>query len=249
MRPRGSADEHVYLEIKKRILDGSLIPGARLVLRTIAKELDISLTPVSLALRMLERDGLVVVIPGMGAYVRMWDSNDIIQLYEIRAFHEALAARLCAREARKIDLDRIAEKNEQFRRSIDADDVEANIQADIELHTAIVRGARNPDLARITENLSIMACSMRLFALSLKVPSSTTRNLRLSKDLRDVHQPLIEAIVDRNLDIAESEGRKHVEESLERNRVWIENIKVLLENNPSEYGLLLNRKISNLLLG
>lgn len=230
-----SAEEIAYNEIKQRIVDGRLSPGARLVLRTLGKELGMSLTPVTLALRMLERDGLVVNAPGVGAVVRNWNREEIIHLYEIRAFQEALAARLCAKAANSLDIERITAANEAFKRAIDENDAEANLQADVEFHMAVVRGAHCADLERLIENLSIMRCSMRVFALSLKIPESLTASLRLSKDLRDVHQPVIDAIVRHDPDAAEKAGRQHVEESLERNRVWIDEVTTMVEGSQGRY--------------
>lgn len=230
-----SAEEIAYNEIKQQILDGRLRPGARLVLRTLGKQLNVSLTPITLGLRMLERDGLVVSVPGVGAYVRDWDRKEIINLYEIRAFQEALAARLCAREATSVDIERISSANEAFMRSIDEDDAEANVQADVDFHMAVVRGTHSPDLERMTENLSIMRCSMRMFALSLKIPDLVTKSLRLSRDLRDVHQPIIDAIVSRDLDAAEKAARQHVEQSLDRNRVWIDEVTNVVLSNQARY--------------
>jgi len=230
-----SAEEIAYNEIKQRILDGRLRPGARLVLRALGKEMKISLTPVTLALRMLERDGLVVSTQGVGAYVRGWDRKEIINLYEIRAFQEALAARLCAREANSLDIDRIRSSNEAFMRAIDENDAEANLQADVEFHMAVVRGSHSSDLERMTENLSIMRCSMRMFALSLNAPDSLMASLRLSKDLRGVHQPIINAIASRDVDAAEMAGRQHVEDSLQRNRIWIDEVTTVVARHQTRY--------------
>jgi DNA-binding GntR family transcriptional regulator len=217
-----SAEEIAYQGIKQRILDGRLPPGSRLVLRTLSKEIKVSLTPVTLALRMLERDGLVISVQGMGAVVRQWNKEEIIHLYLIRAFQEALAARLCAQEANSLDIERIVAANDAFKQAITDNDAEKNIQMDVEFHMAVVRGAHCPDLERMVENLSIMRCSMKLFALGLNIPESQIRHLRLSNNWRNVHRQIIEAVRKRDADAAELAGRRHVEESLERNRVWID---------------------------
>lgn len=69
-----SAEDLAYTDIKERILSGCLMPGDRLVHRNLAKELGISSGPVVLALRMLEREGLVVNAQGMGAFVRFHEA-------------------------------------------------------------------------------------------------------------------------------------------------------------------------------
>lgn len=209
------AEEVAYNEIKSRILDGSLIPGSRLVHRTLAKELGMSPNPVVLALRMLERDGLVVNTPGLGACVRRWNCEEITDLFRLRASQEGLAARLCAERADSAELAAIHSSDEAFRRSIETHDPDANIQADVGFHLAVVRGAHFPDLERIIENLSIMQCSMKAFGASLGIPRL------MSRDYIDLHTPIIQAIEKRNPDAAEEAARSHVEGSLQRNLAWV----------------------------
>ncbi|MBI2842647.1 MAG: GntR family transcriptional regulator [Armatimonadetes bacterium] len=224
MRLIASVEEVVYNEIKQRIVDGRLLPGTRLVLRTLAKELKASLVPVVSALRMLERDGLVINTPGMGACVRQWSAKEIRHLYLIREMQEGLAARLCAEEAGPSDLASIVAADEMFRKSIDARDADANIRADIDFHTAVVRGAHSLDLERMTENLSIMRCSMRAFGISRNVRESFVRDMRLAPERKEVHKPIVDAILAREPIAAEQAGRAHVQDSLSKNLVWIEEI-------------------------
>lgn len=208
-------EEVAYRKIKQRILDGRLAPGARLVHRTLAKELGMSPNPVVLALRMLERDGLIINTPGLGACVRQWSRTEIEDLYHMRAHQEALASRLCAQRASRGEIDEIQLANEMFKKGIEKEDVEQNIRADVGLHLAIVAGAHSPDLQRVVENLSIMQCSMKAFGLSLGVPRE------MSYQVKDIHDPLVLAIVNGEDDLAERLAREHVETSLEKSIPWI----------------------------
>lgn len=210
------AEELVYDELKQRILDGRLAPGSRLVQRRIAKEFGISSIPVVLALRMLERDRLVTNTPGLGASVRSWTRKEIIDLYEMRASLEGLASRLCAERATPTDLEVITATCENFRSAIDGGDAEANVQADVEFHTAIVNGAHSLDLAWIVENLSIMQCSIRIFGITVNKPEL------LSLDRRSVHDEILEAIVHGRADVAERVAKEHLRLAKDRSMPWIE---------------------------
>jgi len=211
-------EEVAYTKIKQRILDGSLAPGARLVHRALAKELEMSPNPVVLALRMLERDGLIVNTPGLGACVRQWSRREIEDLYHMRVHQEALASRLCAERAGHDEMNRIAAANELFKETIAKKDVEENIRADVGIHMAIVAGAHSPDLERVVESLAIMQCSMKAFGLSLGVPRD------LSRQVRDVHDPLVKAIIARDPKLAERLAREHVRMSLKKNLPWIKEV-------------------------
>jgi len=217
------SEEMAYRKIKQRILDGRLAPGARLVHRTLAKELDMSPNPVVLALRMLERDGLIVNTPGLGACVRQWDRTEIEDLYHMRACQEALASRLCAQRATQDELGKVKAANDMFKEGIDKNDVEENIRADVGLHLAIVAGAHSPDLERVVENLSIMQCSMKVFGMSLGIPRE------MSTQVRDIHDPLVQAIVERKPKLAERLAREHVQQSLKKSIPWIKEVAEAFE--------------------
>lgn len=212
-------EEMVYNEIKQRILNAALLPGTRLVHRVLAGELGVSSVPVMLALRMLEGDGLVVNTPGLGACVRTWSKEEIIDLYHIRAFQEALASRLCAERASRTEIEVIATAAETFRESAINRNAEANIQADINFHMAVVKGAHSPDLERLIENLSIMRCSMRAFSAATNVPRL------FPGGIEKAHDPIIKAVKNCDPEAAEQAGRKHVEDSLARNLKWINGIR------------------------
>ncbi|MHB1460955.1 MAG: GntR family transcriptional regulator [Armatimonadota bacterium] len=219
------AEEIAYHEIRQRILDGRLAPGERLVHRAVAKDLDMSSNPVVLALRMLERDGLVVNTPGLGACVRVWNKEEIIDSYHIRAFLEALAARLCAERHLSPDMDAIDKAHMAYQLSNSRQDAEANVLADIDLHMMIAQGAHCADLERIFENMSLIHRCMNAFGIYLNVPRL------LGSEFRDTHAPIIAAIRARDMCAAEQAARTHVEESLARNLAWIEQVSTVLESS------------------
>ncbi|MCL5103173.1 MAG: GntR family transcriptional regulator [Armatimonadetes bacterium] len=221
------AEEIAYSELKQRVLDGRLAPGERLVHRALAKDLGMSPNPVVLALRMLERDGLVTNTPGLGARVRTWTREEIVDSYHIRAFHEALAARLCAERATMSDLEAINKAHEAILQSVDELDAKANIKAELDFHIAIAKGAHCPDLERVFENLSIVHRSMTAFGISLNVPRL------LSPQIREIHTTIIEAIKNRDPDAAEKAARDHVEGSLARNLAWIEKISAAMVDSAA----------------
>jgi DNA-binding GntR family transcriptional regulator len=89
--------EVVAEEIRSMILDGSLLPGERLLEDRLAEQLGVSRNPVREAIRALEGTGLVEVVPRRGAYVANLDPDQAHQLLELRSVIEAYApsAPLC----------------------------------------------------------------------------------------------------------------------------------------------------------
>jgi DNA-binding GntR family transcriptional regulator len=86
----------VYERLRSRILDGRLQPGVWLRQRQIATELGVSQMPVREALKQLAAEGMVEHIPYRGMRVREYSADDVADIYNIRAFMEARAARSAA---------------------------------------------------------------------------------------------------------------------------------------------------------
>ena len=86
----------VFGKIKESILDGALAPGFPINEEELARDLDVSKTPVREALRQLEREGLVESIPGRGSTVTHITFQDIRDIFEIREIIECGAAKRAA---------------------------------------------------------------------------------------------------------------------------------------------------------
>jgi DNA-binding GntR family transcriptional regulator len=81
-------------KLKQLILDGELPVGSPLVERTLADRLGVSRTPVREAIFRLEREGLVQIVEGRGAFVASYTIDDLIEIYQMREGLEPVAARL-----------------------------------------------------------------------------------------------------------------------------------------------------------
>ena len=91
--------EVVSETLRQAIQDGVLKPGERLMEIPLAEELGVSRTPIREAIRKLELEGFVVMVPRRGTYVANISLKDITQVFEIRSALEELAAGLAAGEA------------------------------------------------------------------------------------------------------------------------------------------------------
>jgi DNA-binding GntR family transcriptional regulator len=108
-----SLADGAYLAIRDEILRGRLRPGTPLSRRRLAKQLGMSVLPVSDALRRLEEDGLVESRARAGTRVRVPSETDVRELYELREALESQAARLFAQRATLVqrrELRRLAEQ-------------------------------------------------------------------------------------------------------------------------------------------
>ena len=97
----------VFENLRGAIVEGRLKPGERLMEVQLAEQLGVSRTPVREAIRKLELEGLVVMLPRKGAYVANMSLKDLIDVLEIRASLEGLAASLAAERITDEDIKKL----------------------------------------------------------------------------------------------------------------------------------------------
>jgi DNA-binding GntR family transcriptional regulator len=138
--------DQVYARILEAITDRSLPPGQRIRQNELAERLGVSRQPVSHALHLLHRQGLVAESGRRGFEVVRLDPERIRQLYEVRGAIDALAAKLAAARSRTDPSGRAQiEAALRAGRSIDKDTPLARLIAlDVDFHSAIYRLAGNP---------------------------------------------------------------------------------------------------------
>jgi len=99
----------VFNKIREDILSGSYPEKYELREATISKELGVSRTPVREALRQLELEGLVSIIPNKGAYVNGITSKDIYDIYVIRSYLEGLCAKWACKNITALQIEELEE--------------------------------------------------------------------------------------------------------------------------------------------
>lgn len=194
--------EVVFESVRGAIISGVLKPGERLMEVQLAEKLGVSRTPIREAIRKLELEGLVIMIPRKGAYVADLSLKDITDALEIRAALEGLAAGLAALRITDEEIEALEMTAVQFHKAVEADDFENIVHKDIEFHERIFRATRNEKLMQITNNLREQVQRFRLMYINKS---------NKSKDLVKEHYEIAEAIAKRNIDAAERIAKKHIE--------------------------------------
>jgi len=194
-----SVREAAYAYLRGAILAGALLPGARISEPGLAQELGISRTPVREALHRLAQEGLVELLPGRGARVRVLSVEEVREVYDVRALIEGEAAALAAQNATEAELNRL----EQLLQELDALPDEAYAQqmrVDFDFHTSLVEAAHNKTLARIYADLRSSLTLIRSFLQTLSQHPKT----------REQHQAIVSALRARNPAMASEAVRAHV---------------------------------------
>ena len=160
--PAPTAADSVYRQLKKQIIARCRQPGDRLREETIAKELDVSRTPVREAIRRLTAEGLATLIPNAGARLVRPTREEIVDTYEVREHLECLAARKAAASVTPEQLDALQSLIDEEERIFEEKNFEAYLDVNNRFHRTLAAASGNPVLAEFyRENAEMMKKTVR----------------------------------------------------------------------------------------
>jgi len=204
----------VYESLKESILNGSLKPGEKLMESRIAEDLGVSRTPVREAIRKLEKEKYVKMIPRKGAYVEDLTMEDILEVLEIRIVLEGLASKLAARNISDEMKDRIRKNMKSFDNASSELDRKELISLDEKFHHIIYQSSGNKKLNEIVRELQDQFQRFRL---------SYFNELSSYMKLANSHNKLYQAIIDGDEKAAEDYAKEHIEEIRDNIISWKSN--------------------------
>jgi DNA-binding GntR family transcriptional regulator len=143
----------VFNTLREAILKGELIAGERLMEKQLAERMGVSRTPIREAIRKLELEGLVVMIPRKGAEVARITHKDIKDVLEVRAALEELAVKIACNKITDEDLTKLKRTTEEFQIACNYKDIDDIIKKDVEFHDIIFNSTENEKLIQIINNL------------------------------------------------------------------------------------------------
>lgn len=143
----------VFNTLRRAILRGELKPGERLMEIQLANKLGVSRTPIREAIRRLELEGLVLMIPRKGAEVADITEKNMRDVLEVRRALEELAVQLACDRITQEEIQEMREAAETFRSVLGGDDVTKVAEADEAFHDVIFRATGNDKLIQLLNNL------------------------------------------------------------------------------------------------
>ena len=152
----------VFNTLRDAILTGKLVPGERLMENQLADKLGVSRTPVREALRMLELENLVELVPRKGAQVLDMSEKDITNILEVRSALEGMATSVACKKMSKEDLQQLKNMEVDFEKAVADNDVERFVDIDEDFHDLIFSATENDKLINIFRNLRIQLYRYRM---------------------------------------------------------------------------------------
>jgi DNA-binding GntR family transcriptional regulator len=191
----------VFAAMREAILSGKLKPGERLMEVQLAEEMGVSRTPVREAIRKLELEGLVVMVPRKGAYVAGLTLKDVAEVFEIRSSLEGLAAALAADRITDEEVKTLDNILKEISEAVGRNDIDKVIEKDAEFHQILFSASRNNRLAQMINNLKEQIDRFRVQSFSNPV--------RLKSVLSE-HKEIFDAIKQGDIENAEKLAKEHI---------------------------------------
>jgi DNA-binding GntR family transcriptional regulator len=207
IRPLSKSD-FAYQELRRRILDGQIPPGSRLLLRPLAEELGLSVMPVRDALRMLEGDGLVTLESHRGATVTQISKEAVLQIIGMRMWIEVLAVREATPRHTPGSLARVREILAEGEKAMAEGDGLAYTRANRRLHEAVESPAPEPILQLVRDLWERLWQTRRRAALFVRLPDRMP-------EAQAEHRELVDAVVAGDVAAAGAAMERHRESTLE----------------------------------
>jgi DNA-binding GntR family transcriptional regulator len=200
LRP-SSLHEEVATRLRNMIFERQLAPGQWIDELALAREWQISRTPLREALKVLAAEGLVLPVPRQGCKVAEMSEDEADELLPIMALLEGRCAYEAVRKAGEADIRRLQQLHAQLERHAAAQDIEAYYRANHEFHSAVQTLAGNRWLDRATGDLRRFVRLLR--GRQLHWPG------RIEASINE-HRVLLDAIVQRDAARAERVMHDHL---------------------------------------
>lgn len=196
----GSRRQYAYDVLRDRILSLGYKPNDLILEGDVAEELGVSRTPVREAIAALEREQLVRIIRGRGAFVAPTSGRRVLETYQVREVLEGLAARLCIGRVSAVDL---RDLKSTFEDCVTGrlQDIQLMVSAANRLHEVIAEAANNEYLRYNLQAMSDQVIRLRMVSIN--------REARLQESSRE-HMEIIDAILASDAETAETVMRQHI---------------------------------------
>jgi len=195
--------DQAYAVLKQAIMDADIYSHdeeLRLDERQLSQSLGVSRTPIREAMSLLEQEGFLRTIPRRGIFIVRKTKKQIVEMIEMWAAIESMAARLATLNASDEDIAQLRTMFDEFRNSTPAEHIDEYSDANIAFHQAIIRLSGSHLMGKTIDNLFIHVRAIRRMTIS--------QSDRASRSIVD-HMRIIEALEQRDTELAERLVRQH----------------------------------------
>ncbi|HBR02786.1 MAG TPA: GntR family transcriptional regulator [Ruminiclostridium sp.] len=179
----------IFETLRKAIVSGDIKPGERLMEVSLAEQMGVSRTPVREAIRRLEAEGLVTMVPRKGTHVSQLSIKDMMDVLEVRCALDKLATGLATEHIEPGQIKSLEGIHKQYVANVEKGNIEGAIRKDVEFHDMIYTISGNLRLISV-------ATSLREHVYRFRVIYLTDTNI--AENVLKEHEEILSAI--RNAD-------------------------------------------------
>ena len=202
----GSLQAQLIVEVRRRIINGEILPGDAISELALSEEFGVSRTPVRETFKQLQTEGLVEIRPRVGTFVTTPSRREIVELFEVKELLEGAAARLLTQRGRVPEVDALQKNLQEADEAVVQGDRPRYAELVEEFHNLLISGSDNTKLEAHYSTLMNQLAYARLVHTSLNQPGRTMQSDR-------EHHRVVELIVAKDGDSAERVMREHVRAS------------------------------------
>jgi DNA-binding GntR family transcriptional regulator len=198
-----SLRDQAYAALRQAIMDADIYAHdeeIRLDERQLSQALGVSRTPIREAMSLLEQEGFLRTVPRRGVFIVRKTKKQIVEMIEMWAALESMAARLATLNASDQEIRSLRHMFDEFRNSTPAEHIDEYSNANIAFHQAIIRLSGSHLMGKTIENLFIHVRAIRRMTISQRD--------RAARSIVD-HMQIIEALERRDTELAERLVREH----------------------------------------
>jgi DNA-binding GntR family transcriptional regulator len=198
-----SLRDQAYALLKSAIADTDIYdPNQELRLdeRQLTTALKVSRTPIREAFSLLEQEGFIRTVPRRGIYIIRKSKREIIEMIQMWAALESMAARLATLHAADADIAKLRHLFDEFAASPPCEHLHEYSDANIAFHTAVIALGGSQAIIDTTRNVLIHVRAIRRATIS--------QSNRAARSIID-HLKIIEALEKRDTELAERLTRQH----------------------------------------
>ena len=192
----------VFNTLRQAILTGELKPGERLMEIHLANRLGVSRTPIREAIRKLELEGLVTMVPRRGAEVAQITEKSMSDVLEVRRALDVLSVELACDRITPQELLELKKACQNFEHAVHTSDAKRITEADVALHDIIVKAMGNVRLEQLVNNLS-----EQMYRYRFEYIKDASQRERLIEE----HKNIYESIVCKDKERAAQAARVHID--------------------------------------
>ena len=192
----------IFNTLRQAILTGELKPGERLMEIHLANRLGVSRTPIREAIRKLELEGLVTMIPRRGAEVAQITEKSMKDVLEVRRTLDALSAELACERISPEEEEALKKACQNFEEAVKTKDAKIIAKADVAVHDIIAAATGNQRLIQLINNLA-----EQMYRYRFEYIKDASQHERIIQE----HRVIYESIAKKDKEAASNMAKTHID--------------------------------------